>query len=52
MGFKSAQTFMLMPNLLSDYVGYNLHLYILGLFLVDLDSLWVVLGIHPADAHG
>ena len=32
MGSKSAQNLMLMPNLLSDYVGYNLNLCILNLF--------------------
>ena len=30
MGSKSAQNLMLMSNLLSDWVGYNLKLYILG----------------------
>ena len=34
MGFKSAQNLMLMPNLLSHYVGYNLNLYILAIFYV------------------
>ena len=32
MGSKSAQNLMLMPNLLSDYVSYNLNFSILGLF--------------------
>ena len=30
MGSKSAQSLMLMPNLLSDYVGYILNLCILA----------------------
>ena len=32
MGSKLAQNLMLMPNLLSDYVGYILNLYSLDLF--------------------
>ena len=34
MGSKSAQNLMLMPNLLSDYVGYSLNLCIFCLFRV------------------
>ena len=37
MGSKSAQNLMLMPNMLSDYVGYNQILCISGL-------LWVYFG--------
>ena len=35
MGSKSAQNLMLMPNLLSDYVGCMLNLFILVLFWFD-----------------
>ena len=35
MGSKSTQNLPQMPNLLSDYVGYNLNLSILGVFWAD-----------------
>ena len=35
MGSEPAQNLMLMPNLLSDYVGYLLNLNILDLFGID-----------------
>jgi hypothetical protein len=34
MGSKSAQNLTLMTNLLSDYVGYKLNLYILSAFVL------------------
>ena len=37
MGSESAQNLMLTPNLLSDYVGYRLNLYMLEL-------LWMYFG--------
>ena len=40
MGSKSAQNLMLMPNLLSDYVGYNVNLYILVVFWVHFVSIF------------
>ena len=39
MGSKSAQNLMRMPNLLSDYAGYNLNLNIWGQILTPKADL-------------